>query len=170
MSDADKPELRQANDNPWYCLATLYGEQPTPEGAMGKADWDNELAAKNRIAWNRWIAGGLSSEQRATLVKTGFPEPDLVPYNSDERIAICNTFASRAGREGELPPDPATGPDFSCSRFDNPVNLAGFLFSLAADFRSATFSGWVVNFKSATFSGFANFGSATFSGSFALFG
>jgi hypothetical protein len=28
MSGADKPELRQANDNPWYCLATMHGEQP----------------------------------------------------------------------------------------------------------------------------------------------
>jgi hypothetical protein len=28
MSDTDKPALRPANDNPWYCLATLHGELP----------------------------------------------------------------------------------------------------------------------------------------------
>jgi hypothetical protein len=40
MSDAEseKPEVRRANDNPWYCLATLYGEQAA--------------AARNRMAWN----------------------------------------------------------------------------------------------------------------------
>ena len=41
MSDADKPELRPANKNPWYCLATLHGEQPVD-------GWHSEPA---KIAW-----------------------------------------------------------------------------------------------------------------------
>ena len=56
MSDAEKPALEPANDNPWYCLATLYGEQP--EGRL-----DEGLADKNRKAWNRWIATALSDEK-----------------------------------------------------------------------------------------------------------
>jgi hypothetical protein len=51
MRDAVEPELRLANDNPWYCLARLYRE--LPKGA----NWDEDLVAKNRMAWNRWIAG-----------------------------------------------------------------------------------------------------------------
>jgi hypothetical protein len=31
MSDAEKSEPRRAKDNPWYCLATLHGEQSTAE-------------------------------------------------------------------------------------------------------------------------------------------
>ncbi len=68
MSDAEKPKLRQANDNPWYCLATLHGEQ-----AKGARVWE-DLAAKNRLAWNRWIAGALTDKQRADLVGKGIPE------------------------------------------------------------------------------------------------
>jgi hypothetical protein len=66
MSDTDKPALRPANDNPWYCLATLHGELPE-EGewrrkeSLGKwpEDWIlkdldiQEIVNKNRTAWNR---------------------------------------------------------------------------------------------------------------------
>jgi len=76
MSNAEKPELKRANDNPWYCLATLYGEQaaePSPR------EWNKELAARNRVAWNRWMSEALSDEQRASLAGHGFPESELVP-------------------------------------------------------------------------------------------
>jgi len=49
MTDApETPEgLRPANENPWYILMTLYGEQEGEE-----IDW--ELHEKNRRAWNAW--------------------------------------------------------------------------------------------------------------------
>ena len=60
MNDSEQPELTPANDNPWYWLATLYGEQ-TRDGI------DQELAKKNRIAWNCWVADTLSEAQRASI-------------------------------------------------------------------------------------------------------
>jgi len=65
MSDAD-PIRRRANDNPWYWLATVHGEQTVTAGG---GDWDEQLAADNRWAWNGWMARDLSNEQRAILVK-----------------------------------------------------------------------------------------------------
>ena len=53
MDDLEKTELTPANDNPWYWLATVYGEQ------IGQG-LDDELAKKNRIAWNRWVAAAMS--------------------------------------------------------------------------------------------------------------
>lgn len=46
MSDA-KQERTPANQNPWYVLMTLYGEQTGEE-------IDNALHDKNREAWNSW--------------------------------------------------------------------------------------------------------------------
>jgi uncharacterized protein YjbI with pentapeptide repeats len=167
MSDAEKPELRRANDNPWYCLATLYGEQAAP------GDLDKDLAAKNRVAWNRWMAGALSGEQRADLVRNGFSESELVPLAPAEKTAFCNAFASRTGRGETWPPDPADVVDFTHTHFNNVVIFGGFLyvakvdfssamFADRADFGSATFAGHA-DFESATFSGYADFESATFS-------
>jgi uncharacterized protein YjbI with pentapeptide repeats len=157
MSDAEKPELR-ANDNPWYCLATLYGEQPA--GLV----WDKVLAAKNRMAWNRWMAGVLSDEKCAELVRNGFSEAELLPLTPVEKGAFCNAFASRTGREKELPPDLAGIINFNYTHFDRLVIFDGFLFPGDAYFSSATFAK-DATFSSATFSGDANFSSATFSGS-----
>jgi uncharacterized protein YjbI with pentapeptide repeats len=120
MSDAEKPELRQANDNPWYCLATIYGEQPA-------GDEDREVSLKNYAAWNRWIGGGLSDEERAKFAKD---------------------FAERTSlRLPELTKDP----DFSRTQFDRRVIFDHFQFSRTTDFSSATFSG-DASFRKAVFS------------------
>jgi uncharacterized protein YjbI with pentapeptide repeats len=158
MSDAERSERRQANDNAWYRLATVYGEQP----AHGNVDVD--LAAKNRMAWNRWMVEVLSNEQRADLVRNGFSEAELVPFTPAEKTAFCNDFASRTGRGGVLPPNPEGVVDFTNTQFDNLVIFSGFLYIAKVDFRSATFSA-NANFESAGFSGNADFESVTFSGS-----
>jgi Pentapeptide repeats (9 copies) len=155
MSDADKPSLRPANDNRWYCLATLYGEQPVDT-------FDDELASKNCLAWNRWIATALSDEERASLVRNGFPESELAPFSSQEKSAFYRAFAARTGRDNELPPEPTGTHDFNATHFDRYANFTGFLFWRDAAFRSATFSNGA-EFKSATFNGPAEFFSASFS-------
>jgi hypothetical protein len=50
MDEETKPK-RKAKDNPWYQLATLHGEP---------AALDDEVAAKNRLTWNRWMARRIS--------------------------------------------------------------------------------------------------------------
>jgi uncharacterized protein YjbI with pentapeptide repeats len=161
MSDAEDSELRRANDNPWYRLATLYGEQMKGANCW---TWDKELAAKNRMAWNRWMARVLSDEQRATLVGKGLPEQELLPLTPAETSALRSAFAARSGREKEGPPDPAKEVvlDFAHTDFDVAVVFDGFLCALKANFGSATFSEYV-RFQSTIFSGDASFSSATFS-------
>jgi uncharacterized protein YjbI with pentapeptide repeats len=143
--DIEKPALKSANDNPWYCLATLYGEQP-----VGRLD--QELAEQNRIAWEQWISGNMNDERR------------------DELVAI---FAQRSSPGSLTIPERATAVDFSHTHFERPVSFADFRFISPADFRSATFGGDAnfggalfnsnkVDFSSATFSGDTKFGRAQF--------
>jgi uncharacterized protein YjbI with pentapeptide repeats len=158
MSHVEKHEPRRANDNPWYCLATLYGESAA-EGGL-----DEDIAAQNRMAWNRWMAAVLSPEERAGLVRNGFSVSELAPLTPEEKSAFCNDFASRTGREGGSPPNPATDVvDFTNTHFDNSVFSGAFLYAANADFRSATFFN-DANFSSAIFFGDANFDSSTFRG------
>ena len=164
MSDIEKPVLRSANDNPWYCLATVHGEQPVK-------GYDDELAIKNRQGWNRWMAAALSDEERTHASKIGFPASPLEPFSLEEKKELCLAFARRTGRENGQPPDPRDTADFSFTDFDRFVTLDFFLFKRAS-FRSATFSRasfhWATffdnaDFNSASFSDDANFISANFS-------
>ncbi len=60
MNDRTKKlELRPANENPWYCLATLHGEQSYDGISKNK-----ELASKNVAAWNEWINAGPDDSAR----------------------------------------------------------------------------------------------------------
>jgi uncharacterized protein YjbI with pentapeptide repeats len=155
MPDAEKPKLKPANDNPWYCLATLYGEQAAT-GAL-----DKQLAAKNRMAWNRWFAVTLSDDERARLLKNGFPEPELIPLSPSESSGFCDAFLSRRSHAQGLPPKPVQNADFSRTHFANRVSFAGFLFAGRANFSHAAFLGRA-HFDSATFSDHAYFNSAVF--------
>ncbi|MCC5976538.1 MAG: hypothetical protein JJU21_00610 [Salinarimonas sp.] len=55
--DIDTSKLTPANQNPWYILMTLYGEQEGDE-----IDWD--LHEKNRQAWNAWACFRLDKEEQ----------------------------------------------------------------------------------------------------------
>jgi hypothetical protein len=186
MSDAEKPALRPANNNPWYCLATLHGELPEESEWRRKErfeEWPEdhvlrdldleEIVDKNRTAWNRWVASSMSDEDRASLVKNGFWESELAPLSTEEESAFRQAFAVRAGESARLP-SPTENYDFSFTHFDRPVAFAGFLFSeQIAKFESANFSGRAdfrstrfnaASFDSATFSTASSFESATFPG------
>ena len=155
MADSEETELTPANDNPWYWLATLYGEQ------TGK-QIDRELAKKNRIAWNRWIAVVVSEEQRKTLLEKGVTNDELTPFSDIEKKEHYAAVLKRSGRESVTLPEPSKRVDFQLNRFDHSCFFADYFFPIIVGFRSATFSG-DANFESATFSGGADFGAATFS-------
>jgi uncharacterized protein YjbI with pentapeptide repeats len=131
-----KPAIKLANDNPWYCLATIHGEQPI-EG------FDDGVARQNGQVWSRWVGRALNAE-------------------GDERAEFERNFANRTGGSLEIP-DPDAIVDFSNTHFARPVNFFDFQFPRAVDFRSATFAG-EANFTNANFSSKADFTSATFSG------
>src|ERR1700749_4938237 len=119
MSDANKPALRPANENPWYCLATLYGELPE-EGewrrkeSFGKWPEDRilrdldveEIVNKNRTAWNRWAASKMSDVERSSLLKNGIPPHELAPLNPEEESAFRQAFVARTGGKRDRPPAP----------------------------------------------------------------
>lgn len=160
MNAAEKPELKPANDNPWYWLATLYGEM------SGYSGQDKDIAQKNRIAWNRWFAKALSAEQRDKLLKNGFSPEELVPWTPTEEAELAIAFTTRSGRTDQSLPDPTDTTrkiDFSHTIFDRRVRLIGFVFPYYANFDSAKFSG-TADFRSATFFGHADFSAAKFCG------
>ena len=156
MDDSEKTELTPANDNPWYWLATLYGEQ-TGE------DIDEELVKKNRIAWNRWVAEAFSAGNRIALLENGFNEIELTLFSDIEKKEHYVAVLKRSGRESIALPKPSETVDFSSNRFDHSCSFVGYLFPTEVGFHSAIFCGNAY-FESATFSGLANFGPVTFGG------
>lgn len=164
MSDDEKRELTPANENPWYWLATVHGEQA--EGV----DWwnyDRDLAAKNRMAWNRWMASALSDDERAELISKGFDTSELAPLLDEERTEFLKEFVARANREDATPPKPTEVVDFPLVRFESAVFFSGFVFPHNTSFVMAAFSGHA-DFCEAAFAGGATFYGAAFSG-FAFF-
>jgi uncharacterized protein YjbI with pentapeptide repeats len=148
---AEKPRIK-AKDNPWYRLATLHGEP---------SDVD-EIAGKNRVTWNRWMASQLTDDLKTKLLEAGCPAEELTPYSDDELRAIEAEIGSISADQIDF-----SDTDFEAAVFEGfvftAITFAGATFSGYANFDSATFSGYA-NFASATFSGYANFDSATFSG------
>ncbi|HGG65291.1 MAG TPA: hypothetical protein ENK34_12030 [Rhodobacteraceae bacterium] len=165
----DGVRLQAANKNPWYVLATIYGEQP--EGAVG---WkhDKNLAAKNRRAWNGWFCGHLSDEERADrALKTGLEQDDLAPLGNAELKEIEKRFASRMGKGAKLPRKDETI-NFSKTFFLKFVCFEKFVFENKCNFHSAGFqkTGYFcssvfikeAHFRSAIFMSHAGFASVTF--------
>jgi hypothetical protein len=74
MDEETKPK-RKAKDNPWYRLATFHGEPAAP---------DDEVAAKNRVTWNRWMAPRIPDDLRAALLEKGHTLKELEPLPEDK--------------------------------------------------------------------------------------
>ena len=88
----DTPEKLRAEDNPWFLLATLYGQPPPGE---------TQLKFRNRMAWNRYMANALSRERREELVDQGrCSKEEMVP------IAVQEIDAAFSKPPCGLTPDP----------------------------------------------------------------
>jgi uncharacterized protein YjbI with pentapeptide repeats len=114
------------------------------------------------LAWNRWIAAGISAEEREFLVSTGFPAAELKPLLKDEKQEFLRAFRSRTGRDTATPPEPTQDYDFSNTEFDRPVSFDGFLFTREVSFIWSRFSK-DATFDRARFFAFADFDWVTFS-------
>jgi hypothetical protein len=92
------PPKVNAEDNPWYLLATLYG---VPLNLQDKTQ------GRNRCAWNRYFAENLDGEKRVRLIEEKlYPQEELTPFSETELRAFKNAFAERSkGSKGhtELP-------------------------------------------------------------------
>jgi uncharacterized protein YjbI with pentapeptide repeats len=157
-----KPPKKEAEDNPWYLLATLYG---VPEQE------NQALQDRNRIAWNRYFAANLDEETRARLVhERGPPAEELTPFSQEELLEVATAFAERCkapAKELALQASDAKI-DFSNVKFEQDAFFGRYLFSWT-HFVGAAFSG-VAHFVGATFSGPAVFDGATFSGVASFYG
>jgi hypothetical protein len=183
MDDSEKTELTDANDNPWYWLATVYGEQ-TGQFHDELPYYDGDLAKKNRIAWNRWVAEEISEEARSTLIEKGFDAAELIPFSDIEKKEHYAAVLKRSDRESVTLPKPSECADFYSNRFDHHRLFTRYLFPTTVDFRSATFISnadfqestfgenalfistkfcWYATFDSVRFRSYVGFSSAIFS-------
>jgi hypothetical protein len=158
---AEKPVPRPANENPWYLLATLHGEQPK---GIERWNFNEELHAKNRQAWNRYMATFARPDvlEAARALKNAdgsprIPPEDLQPLDEDGMADLRKKFRGRGG--GEWPEGLI---NFSKTAFTRAVICNGLWFAQHVNFGDTTFSRGAV-FDSATFAGSAEFSSATFS-------
>ena len=154
--------LTPANENPWYVLMTLYGEQDGDEV-------EDPLHEKNRAAWNAWSCQAMDDEARAEAAVSSrvmVAELSAWPALKAEVTELHRAAMRRRNGAGfAYPglPDAADSVDMTNVAFALRLVMQGAVFSELAWFDLAVFSGAAV-FSFATFSGQAWFGSATFSG------
>lgn len=178
LTDPNKPALRNdgvvlqaANSNPWYVLATVFGEQ---EKDATWFDYDEELAAQNRRAWNGWFCAGLTDTERTDWAeKIGLEADDLNPLTKTELKKITILFKKRMGKPAKLP-DRTENIEFSKIHFSRFIYFKKYVFRKTVYFDSAKFKGDTnfrstrfnegAYFRSARFNGVADFGSARFNG------
>ena len=115
-----------AEENPWYVLATIAGEQ-SGEGI----DFDLEL--KNRAYWNVWAGQHLSAEDKAEI-KDGFGKFLFkdTPEWSEVEAEVTEAFTKRL--PGLDLPDPAKRVNFRNVAFSARVSFDRFHFPAFAYF------------------------------------
>ena len=157
----DETALKPANENPWYVLMTLYGEQTGEEV-------NEELHEQNREVWNAWASSALSSDEGVQLARAGAALPESGIWKMGRKTIEAKHRAEMLRRNGKgaaYPGFPAadTPIDMSGAEFLHKVVFTRFLFARPADFEFTKFCGdaW---FDAATFGGETRFVSATFSG------
>lgn len=157
MTDLSK--LNRANQNPWYVLMTLHGEQGD--------EFDQALHQENRQAWNGWGGNVLSVSERASVagrlqIDANELDKSLVwRQEIVERHAVA--MKERNGDDFFVPqiPDPNVTPDFTNVRFANHVKAAKLYFPRGADFSGSVFEKTVV-FDRLIFERSAKFSKAAF--------
>ena len=143
-----------AEQNPWYVLATIAGEQRSK-------GFDEDLAEKNRAYWNAWAGQHLSAEDKAEIkIPLSGPLFKDTPEWSEVEAEVTEAFTKRL--PGLDLPNPAKRVGFRNVVFSAPVSFEWFYFPSLANFARATFSE-TADFSDAAFSETANFNRATFS-------
>ena len=87
-------DLKPANENPWYVLATLYGEQEGEE-----VDW--ELHEKNRKVWNQFVSASFGESKREAFIDVGLAPPSPSSHHNLPKD-LDALFASEYMRRNEL--------------------------------------------------------------------
>jgi hypothetical protein len=152
----EKQQLKPASENPWYVLATIYGEQGE--------EFDEVLHARNRRIWNGWACTNLTLDERAALAKkVGVEARELDSWTEGLWSEMIEILRKRIGADFVIPYAESIC-DFSSTRFEKPIYMAGFVFICPITFRAASFCG-DASFRSASFSHVADFERTSFCGS-----
>lgn len=167
--------------NPWYLLATAYGD-PYTDG-----NYDEATAEKNRRVWNKWAEtqdsrdewGAINAIKEKTKglagMQAGNAIQKLVNWVSEDLDAVWARFRKADISPNEIPSaydvDNRDGVRFENQVFLSPVNMTGFCLKMGlvadrADFRrGAVFSDIkisAVSFHGAEFKGNAVFNDTEF--------
>lgn len=137
--------LQAANKNPWYVLATIYGEQPGADGC-GKETEDEATFRRgnNNEVWSNWAANRL---------KEGGNDYD----------DLLRRYRKTLGDAAAQFPDRFEPIDFSKTNFENGLDCSGFEFRNSVLFGDSVFKGDAI-FCNAKFNKEAYFQAAEFHG------
>jgi hypothetical protein len=152
-SPTDKTILKPAEENPWYVLATIYGEEP-----------DDETQNKNQKAWNSWVISTLNDKDKLAIdISSRVSLEEIPKWESEDGIKeeITKLFKQRLPCE-ELP-NTDTWIDFEAINFPKKVDFRDFIFPIRASFKGSEFSE-DVTFNGALFCHMVHMGYVTFVG------
>jgi hypothetical protein len=158
--EAAPPRLTPANQNPWYVLATLYGEQEGEE-------IDPDLHERNRRAWNAWSCQTLGEDARKLVANSSSVAMEELAAWISIKTEVAQLHESEwRRRNGDTVPYPGLPDvtdivDFKRVAFSNWLLLRGCIFTVEVQFNDALFRGDVW-FNGTTFSGNAWFIGAVF--------
>jgi len=148
MSEKDNTELKPAEENPWYVLATLYGENP-----------DKNTLALNKDLWNKFFKHKLEGQPLAKEISERFysrlsgqflPNPqegiDFSNTNFKERLNLMTfefpklaKFANSRFNRGLV---------LQAAKFDSDANFSNAKFFEHADFGMVEFTEEVIFYQS----------------------
>jgi uncharacterized protein YjbI with pentapeptide repeats len=128
MSEKDNTELKPAEENPWYVLATLHGKNP-----------DEATQKRNKSSWHNFfkykLAGKTLNDEVNQLFKHRLPDQPLpnpaegIDFSDTEFKEPLNLTAFEFLRYA----------DFSNSKFNKGINLTHAQFNSSANFSYAKF-------------------------------
>lgn len=146
----DKSVVRPAQNNIWYVLATICGEQ-----SNSTVYPDSELHSKNRRFWNGWMCSQMSTEERSELsTALDLPIDELMPLSKAEIEILMATFDERLGSTTKLP-EPGQVSKFKECRFESQFSCDGFYF-VGAEFSGCHFDSHAI-FTNAFFQYYSKF-------------
>ncbi|MCK0104041.1 pentapeptide repeat-containing protein [Pseudohalocynthiibacter sp. F2068] len=142
----------EANENPWYVLMTLFGEQ-------NENHVDLELHKKNRQVWNSWAGSRLSPEEQEEY--TAFSQIDIAELKDwSARSVEIQRLHKRAMKNRNNShfvypgfPNPNSNVDLSETEFFKLVVLDELVFPQLGNFNSSVFNHSVLGSKSFYFQG-----------------
>ncbi len=132
MDNTENNKLTPADQNPWYCLATLYGEY------LG--NFDPVLQKRNREAWNKWASISLDLGTRKRLKKEhSYKDFELAAPEGDQLREIIQNFYHRIGNDKTKLPDFSHPIDISNIVTGNIMSFSRYIFPSHCDFSYSAF-------------------------------